>query len=328
MKFGLHLDSSAHTDASALLESWSTWVRIADAGGFDYLSVVDHLVPFPGFKPLDRALFEPWQVLSAFAMITEHLTLLTLVSNAPLSHPARLAKQASTLDHISKGRMMLGLGAGGYPADESALGISNRSQTERYQRLAECIAVTKRLWNEAQVSHRGKWYDLSQQTSSPRPVGAAKILVAGKSDAILNIAAATAAAVNFAFTPSSELPTLMQRLKSALDFHNRPINELDVTLLDRIFLGDTDQQAQVVWDNAGAPAVNHHAGLIGGPERIIQQIKLLEASGVDTLFLMFNSIDELRPVCGRRDTALLTAKKLLLQSDRDSTIELETTDQH
>ena len=131
MKFGIHLDCAQPADAIELLTEWRRSVVFADQHGFDYVSVVDHHVPFPSFRPANAPLFDPWQLLATYALETKHLALLTLVSNGSVVHPTKLAKQAATLDVLSGGRAILGIGAGGYTSDEDALGIHNRSQKER-----------------------------------------------------------------------------------------------------------------------------------------------------------------------------------------------------
>lgn len=294
MKFGLHLDSSINCSATSIISNWQDFVSIADTSGFDYVSVVDHLVPFPTFRPIDTPLFDPWQLLTAFATQTKNLTLLTLVSNASISHPVRLAKQASTLDVISQGRMMLGLGAGSYEADDIALGVNRRSQKERFGRLDECADILRMLWTGRETSYQGRWHSLDRYTSSPKPLGEPRLLIAGKSEPILRIAAHRASACNFAFTDSTELKILIAQFEDILEPTAKTLDDIEVTLLDRAFPGASNEDANRAWQAAGAPTVNGHRGLIGGAELLVENIAKLEEAGADTLFLMFSNLEALQ----------------------------------
>ncbi|MEQ9451011.1 MAG: LLM class flavin-dependent oxidoreductase [Pseudomonadales bacterium] len=294
MKFGLHLDNANSRDATALLSSWLAMVRTADAAGFDYVSVVDHLVPFPNHRSSDLTLFDPWQLLATFAGITSKVTLLTLVTNAPNTHPARLAKQVATLDVISEGRTMVGLGAGGYQADDAAISSGARAFQVRYEQLAECIDVLELLWHGKETTTHGPYYPVGELVSAPQPQARPRLLIAGKSKPILRLVADKASASNFAFTNLSDLKLLMQRLTEILASAARPLTEIEITVLDRVFIGDSDSQAQQAWQSAGAPAVYGHPGLVGAADSLVQSISQLEAAGVNTLFLMFNDSGSLQ----------------------------------
>lgn len=294
MKFGLHLDNATATDAAAVIDTWLNGVSIADAAGFSYVSVVDHQVPFPEIRTRQAVLFDAWQVLSAIAMETENVTLLTLVTNGSLVHPVKLAKQAATLDVLSRGRMLLGLGAGGYARDEAALGLTRATQSERYARLTECIELVQALWRGREVTYRGDHYALERYISSPVPVKSPRLLVAGKSERILQLVASRASACNFAFTGVQQLDALMRNLTTALEAADRPGENVEVTLLDRVFPGTSNEAALQAWRAAGAPVVNGHPGLIGSVEHLVEEISRLQHAGADTLFCMFNDMPALR----------------------------------
>ncbi len=289
MRFGLHLDNDRTNSPRDAISAWRKSVAIADTTGFDYISVVDHLVPFPSFRPKQIPLFDPWQLLADFAAQTCNVTLLTLVSNGSIAHPVRLAKQVATLDVLSDGRMMLGLGAGGYEADEAAIGMPIRTQSERLARLSECIDVLSTLWNGGDTSANGRFYPLDGYTSSPSPVSSPKLLIAGKSRQILRLAAHKASACNFAFTEIGALDALIKRLQTDLLAAGRNLQTFEVTLLDRVFVGASDEVAEQAWRAAGAPTVLGHRGLIGGVAKVVRDLKFLQKTGVNTIFCMFQN---------------------------------------
>lgn len=295
MKFGLHLHDTLSLDPDAVISNWQEMVSAADTQGFEYVSVSDHLVPFPNLKARNTPLFDPWQLLAAYACQTQQVTLLTLASNASIHHPTSVAKRAVTLDRLSHGRMMLGLGAGGYTPDEAAVGQLRTSQTERYARLGECIDTVQKLWTGEEVSVESQFVSLLGYTSAPAPVHSPRILIAGKSQAILSLAATRGSACNFAFADPEQTQALVSRLERLLSNAQRSLKDFEVTLLDRVFIADSDASAKRAWQGAGSPVVHDgHPGLIGGPETLIHRLSQLEQAGANTVFCMFQDVASLR----------------------------------
>ena len=297
MKLGLHLDNANTYETNELLANWREMVAIADSGGFDYVSVVDHLVPFPSFRSNALPLLDPWQLLASFAVLTNKVTLLTLVSNGSLIPPVRLAKQIASLAALSGDRVMLGIGAGGYELDEAALGLAKRNQVTRYEYLQESLEVIQRLWAEEFVTFAGRHHQLESVTSSPRPNQTPDILIAGKSRRVLELAAEYGAACNFAFTGEDELQILIDSVDTLLHAQGRARSGFDVTLLDRVFLDATTAEAEARWQAAGSPLVNGHRGLVGSAEELLTQFSRLQNIGVDTLFCMFQTPIDVERFC-------------------------------
>ena len=288
MKFGLHLDNGSAHDVETLLTEWRAMVQLADTSGFQYVSVVDHLAPFPDFRARDLPLLDSWQLLSTYAGLTSNVTLFSLVNNGSLRHPVRLAKQLSSLDVLSEGRMAFGVGAGGYDLDEDALGFTVSEARERYARLDECISLVRKLWRGEPVTYQGEFYSLQEVVSSPVPRHDPMVLVAGKSARILNIGARAASAINFAFPTNKELTGLVRALEAELDQEGRSLQDFEVTVLDRIFLSETS------WQASGAPVVNGHPGLVGSARELVDLIKKRQELGMDTLLCMFPDLKSLR----------------------------------
>lgn|GEM_PF-2588222 len=285
MKIGLHLDASKIEDAGIVFAEWLAMATMADAAGIDYLSVVDHIVPFPPHRPRDVPTFDPWQVLSALALTTERIQLLPLVSNGSLHHPVTIAKRAATLDVVSRGRMLLGLGAGGHKPEEQALNLGPRSFAQRYGRLSECIELVMELLSGQPVSYAGRWYELDGYTSQPALNRPLELVIAGASRQILELVVAHKAHCNFAFAEPHSIGVQKEQLASINEGWAGRIGE--ITVLDRIFVAADTEQAEAAWEGAGQPIVNGHPGIIGDPATVQAQIRALHDVGVTTLFCMF-----------------------------------------
>ena len=136
--------------------------------GFDVAGVADHFVDWTNPS---SPWFEAWTLLAAAARSTSRLRLSTLVTQIPLRSPAILAHQALTVDHISNGRLELGLGVG-LTTDPSyaMMGLPNWSARERVARFKEYVEVVDRLLSNEVVSYKGRFYEVEGAVMSPRPV--------------------------------------------------------------------------------------------------------------------------------------------------------------
>jgi F420-dependent oxidoreductase-like protein len=143
--------------------------RLVEQLGYDTFWLNDHFVPVLGDKK--RPHFESWTLLTALATQTQRIRLGILVSGNTYRHPAVLAKMATTVDHISKGRLELGLGAGWEEFEHRAYGIPFYTAKERAERLGEALAVITHLWDDAEPSSFvGTYYQLRDAPFLPKPV--------------------------------------------------------------------------------------------------------------------------------------------------------------
>src|SRR5689334_24130711 len=169
-------------------------VKLAEAAGFDSVVAVDHVV-FPHkytsvypYAPGGRlpggpggALPDPLIWMAAMAAVTTRLRFMTGVIILPLRNPMVLAKQVATLDHMSGGRIELGIGVGWLKEEFEALGIPF---AKRGARSDEYIAVMRKLWAEDGVSFDGQFVKFDEVSSNPKPVGGSvPIVIGGHSEA-------------------------------------------------------------------------------------------------------------------------------------------------
>lgn len=162
---------------------------LADELGFDHAWLVDHLMPTD--QPHDRPVFEAWACLAALAALTHRVRLGVLVSSNTFRHPSLLAKQAVTVDHVSGGRLILGIGTGWYPEEHRRFGIDFPPGHERVERLEEAVELISRLSTGEPVTHTGRHYRTDGAQALPRPVQRTGIplLIAAHRPRMLRLAA-------------------------------------------------------------------------------------------------------------------------------------------
>lgn len=189
VKFGLF---SISGDFSTVM---ATALR-ADAAGFYSFSPNDHF--FSPFGSPEAPQLECFTILSAIAARTSRIRLAPAVVAASFRPPPLLAKIATTLDIVSEGRLILGLGSGWLPGEYHAHGYSFPSTPERLEQLAEAVQVVKAMWTQEEPVFKGRYFAIDKAYNQPRPVQRPHppIMLGGSGTRLLQIAAAYADLVN------------------------------------------------------------------------------------------------------------------------------------
>jgi alkanesulfonate monooxygenase SsuD/methylene tetrahydromethanopterin reductase-like flavin-dependent oxidoreductase (luciferase family) len=156
--------------------------------GFDIAWTADHFVD--PFEPT-HDWFEAWTLLAAAARETSKVRLGPLVSSITLRNPSLLARQAMTIDHLSDGRLELGIGAGGAPLDHSMTGTPLWEPAERVQRLRETVEIVDELLTTGRVTYSGKYYKIQDAHVDPLPVQKPRppLVIAATSPRTIEVAA-------------------------------------------------------------------------------------------------------------------------------------------
>jgi probable F420-dependent oxidoreductase len=160
------------------IDEMASLVELVDRSGYDSLWVGDHI-------SFHIAIFDPLLQLAQAAVISRRLLLGTGVYLVPLRHPTPVAKQVSTLDHLTEGRFIFGVGVGGEFAKEfEACGVP---VSERGARLEESLSVMRKLWSGKPATHDGRFFKFEDVTMQPPPrqAGGPPIWCGGRSDAAL-----------------------------------------------------------------------------------------------------------------------------------------------
>ncbi len=165
--------------------------RFADAEGWHCLWYADHYMPNSGSEDvLPGDVHECWAMLPAIAAVTERLRIGSLVAPTSVHHPAVLANRAATIDRISNGRLVLGIGAGWQINEHRAYGIDLEEPATRVSRFEEAIQVIRSLLNDDITDFHGDFYDITDAPANPKPVQSPlPILVGTGSPRMLRITA-------------------------------------------------------------------------------------------------------------------------------------------
>ncbi len=174
MKFSLWPNDS-RTPAEVLEQA-----RVADGTGWYGVWLADHYMPNTGdTTPARGDTYECWALLPALAAVTERVRIGTLVSPTSVHHPALLAKRASTIDWLSGGRMVLGLGAGWQINEHHAYGIELEPPGKRVSRFEESIQIVRSMLSAESTTFHGAYYDITDAPCDPKPVQSPLPLLVG-----------------------------------------------------------------------------------------------------------------------------------------------------
>lgn len=163
LRIGLKLSQQV-SPIEAQREAW----RMADEAGFDHLWPFDHLIAL-GNDPT-RLIFDGWTILGAVAENTKRARIGLNVTGIPYRHPGVLAKIAVTVDHLSGGRLEMGIGAAWNEPEFKMYGIPFPKTADRIRAMDEACSVLKALWTDERATFNGRYYQLDQAIAEPKPL--------------------------------------------------------------------------------------------------------------------------------------------------------------
>ena len=149
-------------------DQWRALATTAEEHGFEALFRSDHYQSLDGSAP--GGSLDAWATLNALAAITTTLRLGTLVSPATFRHPSTLAREVVTADHVSNGRVELGLGAGWHEGEHRSHGFPFDTTKDRFDRFAEQLEIVHRSWTEGPFDFQGRFYRLEHADPQPKPL--------------------------------------------------------------------------------------------------------------------------------------------------------------
>jgi len=151
----------------ASIETFRSLWQMAEDGGFDHCWAMDHLATIGPIGD-DRPIFDGWQLLAAMAVATKRVRMGLLVTGITYRNPALLAKLATTVDHLSGGRLEFGLGAAWAANEHEMYGIGGLEH--RVGLLSEGLQVIRMLWTQDRTDFEGRYYTMRQAVANPKPV--------------------------------------------------------------------------------------------------------------------------------------------------------------
>lgn len=281
--------------------SWPQWQALARAceeHGVPALFRSDHYLPLGGAH--EREVLDAWSTVVALAARTTTLRLGTLVSPATFRHPAVLAKVAATADHVSGGRIDLGLGAGWHEGEHAAYGLPFAATRDRMDAFAEQLEILRGLWGAGSFAHAGEHYVLDGVDALPKPVQDPMPLIVGGSAGKRSVALAArhASEYNTPFPTLAEVRERRAKVVDAWTAEGRDPATVRFSIMTGAVLGrDADEVAARtarVGAKMGDPGFARPDAWIGGtPSEALAQLRALGEAGVDRVMLQLLLHDEL-----------------------------------
>lgn len=272
-------------------------VQHCDSTGWDGAYFADHFMPKDSGPLRHSPILECWTTLAALASATKNIRLGCLVTAITYRHPAIIAKAATTIDQISNGRFMLGLGTGWQVNEHQAYGLELPAPGPRLDRLGEGCEVIRSLLSEDLTTFHGRYYNLSDARCEPKPVqGTIPLLIGGTGDRLISIAARYADIWNGWCTVAqfSEKSGLLRYWCSLID---RDYSTIVRSTQAYLYLSD-DQS----WISAKKAEPSDRPRLLGSPAEVIDQIAKYEELGLSEFIIpdrTLGSGNQKKDVCSR-----------------------------
>jgi F420-dependent oxidoreductase-like protein len=276
--------------------TWEDWVALADAcerHGFEALFRSDHYLSVDDFR--ERGALDAWGTVNALAARTSTLRLGTLVSPATFRHPSVLAKLAVTADHVSGGRVELGIGTGWWESEHTAYGFPFGAMGTRMDVLAEQLEIIHRQWGEEPFSFHGAHYAIENLDARPKPVqrphpplimGGA----AGRRSAAL--AARWADEYNTVFPDVATAKDRHDKVMAACEEAGRDPATMGFSMMNGLLIGADEPelhdraQALAEWRREPTDLEALRGSWVAGTtEQVIERLREYEAAGVQRVML-------------------------------------------
>lgn len=266
--------------------------------GFSSLWLNDHLygIPAPAIPIL-----EAWTTLCAVGAVTTRAELGLLVSPPGFRNPALHAKMAATLDHITGGRVIMGLGAGWFAQEFEGYGFPFPPMRVRLEQLAEAATIMKKMWTEDAPSFAGKHFTIDGVICAPKPTRRPPILIGGSGEKVLlRIVAEHADVWNNLAVHQGELARKIEVLKRHCDAVGRDFGSIAISQQTIVVIGEDEKDGLEKMKKATGLYGGHlgdieNHGIWGGPEQVIERIERHRKLGVKGLVIEFFGRDTREP---------------------------------
>ncbi|WP_426563257.1 LLM class F420-dependent oxidoreductase [Angustibacter sp. McL0619] len=246
MKLGLHIsDFTWDGGPITLRDRLGDVAARAELAGYDRISVMDHVWQIAHLGPPEHEMLEAYTALGFLAAKTERVKLLTVVTAVVYRDPGLLAKAVTTLDVLSGGRAMLGIGAAWNEEESRGLGLFFPSTSERFERLEEALQICQRMWSEDDGPYEGNHYHLARTLNSPQSLSRPHppILIGGAGERkTLRLVAQYADACNIFDTP--ELAHKLEVLREHCERLDRDYDQIEKTAQLRFDLGPNGEYVE------------------------------------------------------------------------------------
>ena len=262
----------------------------AEKAGFDSVWVMDHFYQLPNIGPRTEPMLEAYTVLSGIAARTNSVRMGALVTGVTYRNPALLAKTVTTLDIVSAGRAILGLGAAWNEDEHRGYGYDFPPVGERLSRLEEALQICRAMFREQASTFKGRYYHVEGALNFPRPVqpnGPPIMVGGGGEQRTLKLVAQYADMCNI-FGDAATVRHKVDVLERHCETVGRDPETIVKTRLGTLLIRKTEAEAERVFQQLlDRPGINQEyvrsVVMVGGPDRVAEQAQQLLDAGLDGL---------------------------------------------
>ena len=267
IRLGLQIPNFSYgTSVSEIFPTVIAQAKEADAAGFDAVFVMDHFYQLPGLGTPDQPMLEAYTALGGLSSVTEHVQLGTLVTGNTYRNPTLLAKAITTLDVISQGRAVLGIGTGWFELEHDQLGYDFGTFTDRFNKLGEALEIILPMLEGKRPTVNGKYYRTQEAMAEPRLRDHIPLMIGGSGEKkTIPLAVKHFDHLNV-IASFDELPRKVQVVKEACEKIGRDPATLETSMLVMVLADENVTADMVPEDFRGNVA-------FGSPEQIAEQVK-------------------------------------------------------
>lgn len=280
IRLGLQIPNFSYgTGVAEIFPTVIAQAQEADAAGYDSVFLMDHFYQLPGLGTPDQPMLEAYTALGGLATATKNVQLGTLVTGNTYRNPTLLAKAITTLDVVSAGRAILGIGTGWFELEHDSLGFEFGTFTDRFNKLDEALQIILPMLKGERPTVDGKYYKTKEAMAEPRFRDHIPLMIGGSGEKkTIPLAARHFDHLNI-IAGFDELPRKLAVVKERCEEIGRDPATLETSMLV-IAIIDENVTADVIPDDFKQQAV------FGSPEQVAEQIKtkVLDA-GVDGVIL-------------------------------------------
>ena len=280
IRLGLQIPNFSYgTGVEKLFPTVIAQAREAESAGFDSVFVMDHFYQLPMLGSPDQPMLEAYTALGALATATERVQLGTLVTGNSYRNPTLLAKIITTLDVVSAGRAILGIGTGWFELEHDQLGFEFGTFTDRFNRLNEALEIILPMLKGERATFSGTWYQTSEAMANPRYRDHIPLMIGGSGEKkTIPLAARHFDHLNV-IAGFDELPGKLQVVRRRCEEIGRDPATLETSTLTTVLIDQSVEPDQV-------PPEMTQRMVMGSAESVADQIKtkVLDA-GIDSVII-------------------------------------------
>ena len=273
IRLGYQIPNFSYPDipVEQLFDTVIAQAREAEASGFDTVLVMDHFYQLPGIGTPDNPMLECYTTLGALATATSSVQLSALVTGNTYRNPAMLAKTVTTLDMVSGGRAILGIGAGWFQKEHDEYGYDFGTFTQRFERLEEALQIIGPMLRGQAPTFTGNWYRVENALNNPRLRPTIPIMLGGSGEQkTFRMAAQYADHMNI-ICDRADIPRKVAALRQRCEEVGRDPATLASSYLAMVMMVENQAQATAVLDRV--PPERRTRVFVGTPDQVAESLQ-------------------------------------------------------